>query len=281
MGICSKTKLQILCVLLSAVLAFLTTARAKPTLSFQFPQSFSSFTSLTEQFVRKRSATLMKSYSGSRISNDSLIMIYHHDRTVAVTELGPNKLLLGCELIEIYNDDDGKTLLDNLAKLNRPLEISFKEMLKLMDQCDTIDKMHAEAMIRRTNQNKDVETTGIIPSSPFVIFSGIIPGTKWCGAGDVARNYYDLGQEEQMDRCCRTHDLCPIKVRAYQQRYELMNDSVYTKSHCTCDDMLYSCLKDTNTTASQVMGSFYFNIIQVPCLQMTNSGYEFRGPKNF
>jgi len=39
--------------------------------------------------------------SGKRVSNDSLIMIYYHDLTIAVTELGPQKLLLGCELIEI------------------------------------------------------------------------------------------------------------------------------------------------------------------------------------
>jgi len=32
-----------------------------------------------------------------------------------------------------------------------------------------------------------------------------------------------------MDRCCRQHDLCPIKIRAYQNKYELMNDSLYTK----------------------------------------------------
>lgn len=40
-------------------------------------------------------------YSGKRLTNDSLIMIYYHDSTIAVTELGPQKLLLGCELIEI------------------------------------------------------------------------------------------------------------------------------------------------------------------------------------
>uniref|UniRef100_A0A1B0D9R2 Uncharacterized protein n=1 Tax=Phlebotomus papatasi TaxID=29031 RepID=A0A1B0D9R2_PHLPP len=41
------------------------------------------------------------SSSGLRQKNDSLMMIYHHDLTIAVVELGPEKSLLGCELIEI------------------------------------------------------------------------------------------------------------------------------------------------------------------------------------
>ena len=40
-------------------------------------------------------------YSGFRQQNDTLLMIYHHDQTVAIVELGEDKLLVGCELIEI------------------------------------------------------------------------------------------------------------------------------------------------------------------------------------
>ena len=40
-------------------------------------------------------------FSGTRLRNDSLLMIYYHDQTIAVTELGPDKILLSCELIEI------------------------------------------------------------------------------------------------------------------------------------------------------------------------------------
>lgn len=36
------------------------------------------------------------------------------------------------------------------------------------------------------------------------------------------------------------------------------------RSHCVCDDMLYDCLKKLNDTpAAQVMGTIYFNIVQV------------------
>ncbi|XP_037931991.1 uncharacterized protein LOC119666785 [Teleopsis dalmanni] len=226
--------------------------------------------------------------NGKRLTNDSLLMIYYHDSTVAVTELGPEKLLLSCELIEIYNENEGKTLLENLSKYNRPLMITFEEMLKLMSQCERVDKLTYEAR----NRGKSADSTStastntalslatnIFPKSPFSILSGIIPGTKWCGTGDIAETYADLGTEMTMDRCCRQHDLCPVKIRAYQKKFDLMNDSIYTKSHCICDDMLFSCLKKTNTSASQLMGSIYFNLVQVPCLNGANNKYSFRAAK--
>ncbi|EDW00117.1 GH12690 [Drosophila grimshawi] len=294
-------------------------AVAKPTLSFSLPhglQGFPSFQSFTQQIIEQRSLRQMKTYSGKRVSNDSLIMIYYHDLTIAVTELGPQKLLLGCELIEIYNDKEGKMLLSGLAKYNRPLEISFDEMLKLMDQCEHVDKLSYASKIkfrstdegseRSSSSNSNNNESGvsgtsngsdaadsmanqngvslklagnIFPRSPFSLLSGIIPGTKWCGTGDIAETYRDLGSEMAMDRCCRQHDLCPVKIRAYQQKYELMNDSLYTKSHCICDDMLFSCLKMTNTSASQLMGSIYFNLVQVPCLDGRTNQYKFRAAK--
>lgn len=40
-------------------------------------------------------------WSGRRIDANSLQMVYYHDLTIAVVELGAKKLLLGCELIEV------------------------------------------------------------------------------------------------------------------------------------------------------------------------------------
>ncbi|KAJ2938014.1 hypothetical protein O0L34_g14466 [Tuta absoluta] len=104
-------------------------------------------------------------------------------------------------------------------------------------------------------------------------------GTKWCGTGDIAGNYHDLGADRRLDRCCRTHDLCPTKVRAFSRRYNLTNNSLYSKSHCKCDDMLFECLKATNTSASHLMGHIYFNLVQVPCLEDAPNGRKFRDAK--
>ncbi|XP_039452129.1 uncharacterized protein LOC120431040 [Culex pipiens pallens] len=299
-------------VLLGAVLTLLTTARAKPTLSFELSR-IPGFT----QIVERKLQDAMKSYSEKRLNTESLRMIYFHDQTVAVVELGSEKRLIGCELIEIYNDLEGHALLKNLSSINRPLEISFRDMVKLMEQCEHVDRINAKNRFRATSapppqdsvgyrinngdgedesEETDSTTTsmgifqllansgkdqggskrGIFYTSPFSLFSGIIPGTKWCGTGDIAESYHDLGDDATMDRCCRTHDLCPLKVRAYQKRYNLNNNSIYTKSHCKCDDMLFECLKNTNTSAAQVMGSIYFNLVQVPCVEETPSGMKFR-----
>lgn len=48
----------------------------------------------------RREPAGVKPYTGRRIGNDTLRMIYYYDQTVAVVELGPGKLLLNCELIE-------------------------------------------------------------------------------------------------------------------------------------------------------------------------------------
>lgn len=107
-----------------------------------------------------------------------------------------------------------------------------------------------------------------------------VSGTKWCGTGDIANDYFDLGTEPSVDTCCRSHDLCPVKVRARSQRYNLTNNSLYTKSHCRCDDNLYNCLKLSNSQTANIMGNIYFNLVQVPCIEDTNLGKRFANAKN-
>lgn len=112
--------------------------------------------------------------------------------------------------------------------MNKPLKITFKEMIKLMNQCQQIDEENSND-VNEGMQGDEPETSRGTIFPKFSVFSGIIPGTKWCGTGDIAEDYHDLGEEVVMDRCCRTHDLCPVKVRAYQKRYDLNNNSIYTK----------------------------------------------------
>ena len=116
------------------------------------------------------------------------------------------------------------------------------------------------------------------------LFSGL--GTKWCGAGDIAQSYDDLGSLTELDKCCRAHDHCPIKVNGMASAHGLINLSLYTKyvsiefsnskldsylfsdcrSHCACDDEFYTCLKVLDSHVARMIGNLYFNVIQVPCV---------------
>jgi secretory phospholipase A2 len=40
-------------------------------------------------------------YTGYKLNPTSLRMIYYHDQTIAIVEIGEGKALLNCELVEI------------------------------------------------------------------------------------------------------------------------------------------------------------------------------------
>lgn len=118
-----------------------------------------------------------------------------------------------------------------LSRINRPLKIGFGDMLKLMQQCNQVEKLRTSpkrrasdvaALYERNSDVKDEEqddniqgdapivdnspenqNRGILSGNPFSLLSGVFPGTKWCGTGDIAKNFHDLGEEKDMDRCCR------------------------------------------------------------------------------
>ena len=58
--------------------------------------------------------------------------------------------------------------------------------------------------------------------------SDLLSGTKWCGLGDEARNYHDLGDAAHVDICCRAHDHCPVRLKALHVDYGVINLSPYT-----------------------------------------------------
>ncbi|XKL68518.1 hypothetical protein PGB90_004009 [Kerria lacca] len=225
---------------------------------------------------------LFKGFSGYRLFNNSFRMVYYHDLTIAVVEIGDGMNLLNCELIEVFFDEQRKQTLQNLTKLvSRPLQLSFDDMMELMSQCDNLDSKIINRMIMNLLPKHEVSHRDSIPSTQSTLLSGIFPGTKWCGTGDIARTYFDLGVERNMDKCCRKHDLCPIKVKSNSLRYNLTNKSLYTKSHCVCDDEFLRCLRQVGKPAAEFMGKIYFNIIQVPCIEDTKNGKQFRSSKIF
>lgn len=51
----------------------------------------------------------------------------------------------------------------------------------------------------------------------------LIPGTKWCGGGNEADDYYDLGEHDKLDKCCRAHDLCAMCLKTGKSGWGLSN----------------------------------------------------------
>ena len=110
------------------------------------------------------------------------------------------------------------------------------------------------------------EITSYDTSDLLSIWRGILPGTNWCGMGDRATSYNDLGFESDIDICCRAHDFCPIRLSAFSAGYGLFNWSFYTRSHCWCDQNFLDCLQQAESPLSSVVMKFYFNIMKTTCL---------------
>lgn len=57
----------------------------------------------------------------------------------------------------------------------------------------------------------------------------IILGTLWCGDGDIATKYQDLGYHKLTDACCRGHDNCEDFIPAGEEKYGLQNTGLFTR----------------------------------------------------
>jgi len=216
-----------------------------------------------------------KGYSGVRVREDATRVVYYHEQTIAVVEVGHKRELYNCELIEVYKPGELKATLHNLTEFAKPYRLHFQEMIELMKLC-------AQLNTPREGQRRSQSSGRALPNiNPVSLLSGILPGTKWCGAGDLASSYHDLGAEEMLDKCCRAHDLCPVKVRAYTSRYNLTNNSLYTKSHCTCDSILQECLKAAHNPTADIMGNIYFNLLKVPCVRQSKERTTFQAADRY
>ncbi|XP_030600782.1 uncharacterized protein proca1 isoform X2 [Archocentrus centrarchus] len=93
------------------------------------------------------------------------------------------------------------------------------------------------------------------------------PGTLWCGAGNMADSYDQLGEFAETDSCCRIHDHCPHVIHAFSSNYGYTNFKWHSICHCDCDIALKNCLRKVNDTSSRVVGQAFFNVIGVPCFE--------------
>ncbi|XP_064469960.1 phospholipase A2 heteromtoxin-like [Ornithodoros turicata] len=172
----------------------------------------------------------------------------------------------GHKLAEIFEDANGNALDCNLLGDRDLIEAALKfvpdnlvtkvmedEMYYFIDKCYN----------RTLNEPRFRSIFSYISS----IFKSLLifPGTKWCGAGNVARNYDDMGYLNSTDTCCRNHDHSHDKIKAFREKYGIRNRRFYTMTHCVDDRAFYYCLLNDGTIASATVGNMFFNILKTTC----------------
>lgn len=197
-------------------------------------------------------------------------MVYYYDLTILIEERDGGKLL-NCEIIDVSNYDFEKAKKSITEAVGLPVNhIDMDKMVKIMQECQSLPVTPlSEFEIKGNATYTNDQITQLRKRDRYVYR---ILGTKWCGKGNIAHNYYDLGTEIEVDKCCRTHDFCPSNIPPRTTRYNLANTDTYTKSHCTCDENLRECLKSTRHSTGDLTHFMYFTISDPQCFENNESG---------
>ncbi|KAH8304546.1 hypothetical protein KR059_011892 [Drosophila kikkawai] len=91
----------------------------------------------------------------------------------------------------------------------------------------------------------------------------VIPGTKWCGPGNIANGYDDLGTERALDMCCRAHDNCRESIAPEGEIHGLQNDGMFPIFSCACESAFRNCLTALANYQSLFVGRTYFSTKKV------------------
>jgi len=200
-------------------------------------------------------------------------VVWHHESTLGhLTFLGDessNPKLIKCRLQLFETPAEMKEkaeLIEELLRARQTVEeVDFKTMVDIVESCNAVNP----SPVHRKSRKLASEAMPSLTS----VFQPIFPGTKWCGVDDVADSYFDLGKFYEMDKCCRAHDFCPMKIKGFSKKYGTINFKPYTASHCKCDKLLRSCLKKVETSfpkeapQARGVGQVYFNLLKVQCIQ--------------
>ncbi|XP_071055262.1 phospholipase A2-like [Onthophagus taurus] len=93
-------------------------------------------------------------------------------------------------------------------------------------------------------------------------FRFILPGTKWCGPGNISTNESEFGELIDLDKCCKNHDECEEIILAGKSNFGLTNKSPFTKLHCDCDNTFLRCLQQIQDKNRLIAGLVEFVYIQ-------------------
>lgn len=192
--------------------------------------------------------------TGTIATATNFTVVRHYEQTVTIMTLDRRGQLIYCDVIELTGEQ--KDAIRNLSTIYTVYEVQLQELMESLYWCEQLDTVG----FHRAGRTIDVDHT-----RSNEVNLGILRGTLWCGLGDAADGWGELGQYS-VDLCCRTHDFCPLKVRGWQSNYGHMNYFPFTISHCFCDALFHKCLHDANSPRSRAVGRLYFNRLRMNCL---------------
>lgn len=156
-------------------------------------------------------------------------------------------------------------------KTNSDLKRSLTGVSEAKASCNKLKSKGDRNVIVTTQQPKEANSDGADHNKTLRRSKRgfTYPGTLWCGAGNIADHYDQLGEFAETDKCCRVHDYCPYVIHAFSSNYGYTNFKWHSLSHCDCDNALKECLRQVNDTSSRVVGQAFFNVIEVPCFEFS------------
>ncbi|XP_063607633.1 uncharacterized protein LOC134782184 [Penaeus indicus] len=204
----------------------------------------------------------LQEYIARRSDGGARWTAYFHDQAIAIIQQTSEGTVLNCTLQEVIQVWEQREALAYLGHVMPLVPVPFQHMVHLVTLCGTFTPYQPQPI---TAQQTPANKLWWLDMSAL---QGILPGTLWCGMGDQAATYHQLGPRRQLDSCCRAHDHCPIKLRPMMTRYGLTNYGFKTMSHCSCDLEFYRCLKAAGDSVATMVGQVYFNYLKMECIDV-------------
>lgn len=226
------------------------------------------------------------------IEHLSKIIAFGGEKTLAILEIDPNRSKLDgenknkrrnvnnifirdCILFDtVKRDIEAAGFLRQMAQLNdaeyHPIYMDYMTLVDVNELCRLLDferlRASAKQQLQAPSQSQ-MSLTQLIFSSLYDFRNFILPGTFWCGRGDKANNYWEVGPLAEVDLCCREHDHCPVRMEAGETNYGLTNSKAITVSLCECEHRFRDCLLTSQSDIGGKLSWIYFNLLQGGCLR--------------
>ncbi|KAA0704265.1 Group 3 secretory phospholipase A2 [Triplophysa tibetana] len=201
------------------------------------------------------------------------------------------KIFIAVVIVDTDKNDDNTQ--DNMSYVSRcwdlrsssfsespDVRFNIRQLVKPDGPCQTAHNLKGiSESVRKARDLRSVDPDGSVQqdhgeSSDLKLRRSkralMIPGTVWCGSGNKASNFSELGMFEETDKCCREHDHCQETIASFSFDHGVFNTNIFTLSHCDCDNRFRHCLSGVNNTVSNIVGYGYFNLLKMRCFEFAH-----------